>query len=127
MKTGVAGAYPTITPAPIDPAILAACDLNTEDGAVQRVGIAAAYKGSVVNVKRTMLKMNLEKVTAYLVIRSMCSPDLNSVLAADSDFLELKTIDLLELLEILKRSVTTKCDGHVEHDISDAMEAFFSL
>ena len=37
------------------------------------------------------------------------------------------TNDPFVLLNILKRLITTKCDGHVEHDRSDALEEWYTL
>ena len=35
--------------------------------------------------------------------------------------------DPLQLLDILKRLITSKVDGHVEHDRSDALEEWYTL
>ena len=57
----------------------------------------------------------------------MCSIALNAILGADEEFLEMKVDDPLVLLSILKRVVTTKCDGHVEHDRTDALTKCYNL
>ena len=57
----------------------------------------------------------------------MCSIALNAILGADEEFLQMKDNDPLVLLSILKRIVTMKCDGHVEHDRTDALTEWYNL
>ena len=61
------------------------------------------------------------------IIRSMCSTALNTILMTDKEFTDMTINDPLVLLNILKRLITTKCDGHVEHDRSDALEEWYTL
>ena len=60
-------------------------------------------------------KQESDKEPVYYVIRSMCSIALDAILGADDEFIAMRENDPLVLLSILKRIVTTKCDGHVEH------------
>lgn len=57
----------------------------------------------------------------------MCSIALNAILGADEEFLAMKSNDPLVFLTMLKRIVATKCDGHVEHDRTDALTEWYNL
>ena len=76
---------------------------------------------------KKMDKQDSDKEPVYYVIRSMCSIALNAILGADEEFLAMENNDPLALLTILKRIVTTKCDGHVEHDRTDALTEWYNL
>ena len=61
------------------------------------------------------------------MIRSMCPVALNAIMGANDEFIAMTCNDPLVLLNILKRIVTTKCDGHVEHDRTDALTEWYNL
>jgi hypothetical protein len=86
-----------------------------------------SYKDAITLANRKTDKQALEKETAYGIIRSMCSTSLNIILTSDKEFAEMTTNDPLQLLGILKRLITSKVDGHVEHDRSDALEEWYTL
>ena len=54
----------------------------------------------------------------------MCSVAFNAILGADEEF---TAMDPLVLSNILKRIVTSKCDGHVKHDRTDALTESYNL
>jgi Zinc knuckle len=83
--------------------ILEAADLRSLDEATDPLGI---HKQTVLMVYKTKLaahmnkldKQLLDKGSAYRVIRSMCSPQLNAILVVDPNFIAVKKTDPLALL-----------------------------
>jgi Zinc knuckle len=59
-------------------------------------------------------KQMLDRVSAFLVIRSMCSPQLNAILVVDPIFIAVATNDPFALLAAIKDVVTSRCDGNIE-------------
>lgn len=119
-------AYMVYTTRPLDKVALAKCGFDPE-GLEERKCIMAVYKDSLTLTNKKLDKQESDKETVYFVIRSMCSVSLNAILGADPDFIAMSSNDPLTLLNILKRIVTTKCDGHVEHDRSDALTEWYNL
>lgn len=123
---GLPTGYKTFPKEPLDKAALAACT-NDEDGAEERKMIFAVHRETLVATNKRRIKQNKDKETVFHVIRSMCSVPLNTILGADVEYMGLKSEDPLELLRILRKLVTTKCNGHVEHDRTDAMTEWFNI
>ena len=127
MKIGATPpAYVKYTARPLPPGSLAACP-DTDEGREMRLVLITSYKDNITATNKKLDKQELDKQPAYEVIRSMCSIALNAILAADKEFMEMRTNDPLILLNIIKRLVTTKCDGHVEHDRTDALTEWYNL
>ena len=105
---------------------MAACT-NDEDGAEERKIILAVHKETLNAINKRRIKHNADKETVFHVIRSMCSIPLNTILGADVEYMRLSSEDPLELLRILRKLVTTKCNGHVEHDRTDAMTEWYTI
>ena len=72
-------------------------------------------------------QQELDKKSAYGVIRSMCSPQLNSMLSVDAAFLACAKNNPLALLNAIKRLVTTRKDGNEELDRQKALSEWFGL
>lgn len=119
-------AYMVYTTRPLDKVALAKCGTD-EEGLEERKCLLAVYKDSLTLTNKKLDKQESDKETVYFVIRSMCSVSLNAILGADPEFIGMTSNDPLKLLSILKRIVTTKCDGHVEHDRSDALTEWYNL
>ena len=80
----------------------------------ERKCLNAVCKDTLSLTNKKFDKQESDKEPVYYVIRSMCSIVLNAILGADDEFIAMKANDSLVLLSILKRIVTTKCDGHVK-------------
>ena len=72
-------------------------------------------------------KQMLDRGSAYRVIRSMCSPQLNAILMVDPKFIKVKKTDPLELLTVIKSVVTSRCDGNEELERSQALRDWYTL
>jgi hypothetical protein len=72
-------------------------------------------------------KQILDRVSAYRVIRSMCSPQLNAILVADPTFMAVGTSDQLDLLAANKSVVTSRCDGNIELERAQALLDWYTL
>jgi hypothetical protein len=125
--TGPAPAYIVYRARSIPVGAFQDIDLATTEGMAEKELRMAAYKDSITLANRKMDKQDQEKGTAYEIIRSMCSASLNIILTSDKEFTEMTSNDPLQLLNILKRLITSKVDGHVEHDRSDALEEWYTL
>ena len=66
-------------------------------------------------------RQNQDKVMAYTLIRSMCSPQLNALLVVDLTFIGCGDDDPLNLLKIIKRLITARPDGNEELDRQKAL------
>jgi hypothetical protein len=66
----------------------------------------------------------LDGVSAYRVIRSMCSPQLNAVLVVDPTFIAVATNDPRALLAAIKNVVTSRCD---ELERAQALRDWYTL
>jgi hypothetical protein len=106
--------------------ILDAADLRGLDEATDPLGI---HKQTVLMVYKTKLaaymkkldKQLLDKGSAYRVIRSMCSPQLNAILVVDPNFIAVKKTDPLALLAAIKNVVTSRCDGNIELERAEGL------
>ena len=72
-------------------------------------------------------KQLLERGSAYRVIRSMCSPQLNAILVVDPRFILVNKADPLELLAVIKSVVTSRSDGNVALDRDQALRDWYCL
>ena len=68
-----------------------------------------------------------DRSSAYRVIRSMCSPGLNAILVADEEFRKVRTDDPLALLDVLRKIVTTRCDGNEKAERDKALQDWYTL
>ena len=66
-------------------------------------------------------KQLMDRGSAYRVIRSMCSPQLNAILVVDPKFILVNKADPLELLAVIKSVVTSRSDGNVALDRDQAL------
>jgi hypothetical protein len=120
--TGPAPAYIVYKAPSIPAGAIKDIDLKTPEGMAEKDLRMASYKDSITLANRKTDKQALEKETAYEIIRSMCSTSLNMILTSDEEFSEMTTNDPLQLVNILKRLITSKAERHVEYDRSDALE-----
>ena len=111
---------------PLDKEALARCGTNPE-GLEERKCLYAVHKDTLSLTNKKLDEQESGKEPVYYVIRSMCSIALNSILGADDEFIAMRENDPLVLLSILKIIVTTKCDGHVEHDTTDVLTEWYNL
>jgi hypothetical protein len=125
--TGPAHAYIVHKAASIPAGAFKDIDLKTPEGMAEKDLRMALYKDSITLANRKTDKQALEKETAYEIIRSMCSTSLKIILTSDIELSEMMTNDPLQILNILKRLITSKAHGHVEYDQSDALEEWYTL
>lgn len=69
----------------------------------------------------------MDKGSAYRVIRSMCSPQLNAILIFDPKFMKVEKTDPLALLAAIKLVVTSRCDGNIELERAQALRDWYTL
>ena len=69
----------------------------------------------------------LDRASAYTLIRSMCTPSLNAILAVDENFIAVEPDDPLSLLKVIKTIVTSRCDGNIELERSHALRDWCTL
>lgn len=72
-------------------------------------------------------KQLFERGSAYRVIRSMCSPQLNAILVVDPKFILVNKADPLHLLAVIKSVVTSRSDGNVALDRDQALRDWYCL
>jgi hypothetical protein len=112
--------------------ILDAADLRGLDAVSDPLGI---HKQTVLMVYKTKLaaymnkldKQLLDKGSAYRVIRSMRSPQLNAILDVDPNFIAVTKTDPLALLAAIKNVVTSRCDGNIELEWAQALRDWYTL
>ena len=80
---------------------------------IRRQTVLLVFRTQLSTISQKKDKQTLEKASAYRVIRSMCSPQLNAILVVLPAFLAVKTDDPLALLAVLKTVVTSRTDGLV--------------
>ena len=95
---------------------------------LQRQTILLMFKAQLSSLTQKQDKQTLERGSAYRVIRSMCSPQLNAILVVLPAFLAVPTDDPLALLAVLKTVVTSRTDGFdVEIDRDLALREWYTL
>jgi hypothetical protein len=72
-------------------------------------------------------KQLLDSASAYRVIRSMCSPQLNAILIVDPTFIAVKKDDPLAPLAAIKSVVTSRCDGNIDLEKAQALRDWYTL
>ena len=97
--------------------ILEAADLQglteaSDPQGIHKQTVLIVYKTKLAAYMHKLDKQLLDKGSAYRVIRSMCSPQLNAILIVDPKFIEVKKTDPLALLAAIKNDVTSRCDGN---------------
>jgi hypothetical protein len=112
--------------------ILDAADLRGLDEATDPLGIhkqtvLMVYKRKLAAYMNKLDKQLLDKGSAYRVIRSMCSPQLNAILVVDPNFIAVKKTDPLALLAAIKNVVTSRCDGNIELERAQALRDWYTL
>ena len=76
--------------------------------------------------KRRMIQMD-DRESAYRLIRTMCSPSLNAILTVKAEFIAVELDDPLNLLEVIKSVVASRCDGNQEFGRFQALRDWYTL
>lgn len=112
----------------LDANVIAQLTDVTDPLGLQRQTILLVFRAQLTSITQKTDKQTLEKASAYRVIRSMCSPQLNAILLVHSEFLTVPTDDPLALLAVLKTVVTSRTDGLVvELDRDQALRDWYTL
>ena len=121
-------AYVTYPFPTLEASAIAGLNDQTDPMGFQRQTILLVFKSQLSSVAMKKDKQTLEKASAYRVIRSMCSPQLNAILVVLPAFIAVKTDDPLALLAVLKTVVTSRTDGFdVEIDRDQALREWYTL
>ena len=91
----------------LDLASIGSLNDTTDPMGLQRQTVLLVFRSQLSSITQKRDKQTLEKASAYRVIRSMCSPQLNATLVALPAFLAVAADDLLGLLAILKTRYVT--------------------
>jgi hypothetical protein len=85
------------------------------------------FRAKIASHMQKVEKQQLDRVSAYRVIRLMCSPQLNAILVVDPTFIAVGTDDPLALLAAIKSVVTSRCDGNIELERAKALRDWYTL
>jgi hypothetical protein len=85
------------------------------------------FRAKIASHMQKTEKQMLDRVSAFLVIRSMCSPQLNAILIVDPIFIAVATNDPFALLAAIKNVVTSRCDGNIELERAQALRDWYTL
>jgi Zinc knuckle len=112
----------------LDAAAITGLNDQTDPMGIQRQTVLLVFRTQLSSITQKRDKQALEKASAYRVIRSMCSPQLNAILVVLPAFLAVPTDDPLALLAVLKTVVTSRTDGFdVEIDRDQALREWYTL
>ena len=90
---------------------------ENDPGGINKLLFMGHWSGQNAVYLKAVQQQQYDKISAYRVIRSMCSPQLNHMLSTDEAFLEGgATEDPLQLLTIIKRLISARTDGNEELD-----------
>ena len=101
-------------------------ELNDPMG-LRREMILLMFRTQLTSVTQKLDKQLVDKGSAYRVIRSMCSPQLNAILMVHPGFMAVSKTDPLGLLAVIKTVVTSRSDGNVELDRDEALRDWYCL
>ena len=128
MLITVAPKYVTYTLPVLDADAIRGLNDESDPMGIQRQTILLMFKAKLSSLTQKQDKQQLERASAYRVIRSMCSPQLNAILVVLPAFLAVPTDDPLALLAVLKSVVTSRTDGFdVELDRDQALRDWYTL
>ena len=120
--------YVTYSLPALDTASIAGLTDQTDPMGIQHQTVILVFRAQLSFITQKRDKQELEKASAYRVIRSMCSPQLNAILVVLPAFLAVPTDDPLALLGVLKTVVTSRMDGFdVEIDRDRALREWYTL
>ena len=120
--------YVTYNIPTLNAASIAGLNDESDPMGIQRQTVILIFRAQLSSITQKRDKQELEKASAYRVIRSMCSPQLNAILVVLPAFLAVRTDDPLALLTVLKTVVTSRTDGFdVEIDRDQALREWYTL
>jgi hypothetical protein len=128
MRITEAPAYVDYPPPTLDADAIGELTDKNDPLGLQKQIILLTFRAQLSTITTKRDKQALEKGSAYRVIRSMCSPQLNALLVVNPKFLAVSTDDPLALLAVIKTVVTSRTDGlDVELDRDQALRDWYTL
>jgi hypothetical protein len=94
---------------------------------IRKQTVLTLFRAKIASHMQKTEKQMLDRASAYRVIRSMCSPQLNAILVVDPTFIAVETNDPLALLAAIKNVVTCRCDGNIELKRAQALRDWYTL
>jgi hypothetical protein len=85
------------------------------------------FRAKIASHMQKTEKQMLDRVSAFLVIRSMCSPQLNAILVVDPIFIAVAANNPFALLATIKNVATSRCDGNIELERAQALRDWYTL
>ena len=114
-------------PHTIDESLFEALDDENDKHGLRRNLLMMEWRDLNTAAAKKRDKQMLDRTSAYRVIRSMCAPGLNAILVADEDFRNVRTDDPLALLDVLRKVVTTRCEGNEKAERDMALQDWYTL
>jgi hypothetical protein len=94
---------------------------------IRKQTVLLLFRARISSHMQKVERQHLDRGSAYRVIRSMCSPQLNAILVVDPTFIAVDKNDPLALLEAIKSVVTSRCDGNIELERAQALRDWYTL
>jgi Zinc knuckle len=93
---------------------------------IRKQTVLLLFRAKIASHMQKTEKQMLDRASAYRVVSSMCSPQLNAILVVDPTFIAVGTNDPLALLAAIKSVVTSKCDGNIELERTQALRDWYT-
>jgi hypothetical protein len=122
----IAGCIQYVMPI-LRPGELAGITEENDPSGIRKQTVLVLFRAKITSHMQKTKKQMLDRASAYRVIRSMCSPQLNADLVVDPTFIAVGTNDPLALLAAIKSVVTSRCDGNIELERAQALRDWYTL
>jgi hypothetical protein len=120
-------AYKVYDPPRPSAADLAMISPEADPGGIQKLLFQGIWTGANQAYLRKQDRQDQDKIMVYILIRSICSRQLNALLVVDTGFLECPEDDPLALMGVIKRLITARPDGNEELDRQKALGEWLTL
>jgi hypothetical protein len=121
MKLTVPPAYKKYMLPEIDEAVIESLSKENDMTGIKRQIFLNRHKVLLSMAMRMRARQLLDRASAYILKRSMCTPSLNAILAVDENIIAVEPDNPLSLLKVIKSIVTSRCDGNIELERSHAL------
>ena len=127
MMIMVAPAYVNYVAPALDLGVAATFTPETDPTGCKKKGLMALWNLKLQAMNKKQEQQLLDKKSTYRLIRTMLSPQLNSLLVAEPRFALVPTDDPLQLLAVVKSVVTSRCDGNTSLERVTALRDWYTL